>query len=49
MNLRQRDDMVVLAHIREQRRLSLSSYGRPRMTEELQEMGLRIGHRRIVP
>ena len=26
-------DMVVLAHIKEQSRLSLGSYGRPRMTE----------------
>ena len=31
---RQRDDMVILAHIREQHRLSLGRYGRPRMTEE---------------
>ena len=31
---RQRMDMVVLAHIKEQSRLSLGSYGRPRMTEE---------------
>jgi hypothetical protein len=36
MNRRQRDDMVLLAHIREQHRLSLQSYGRHRMTEELQ-------------
>ena len=36
MSQRQRDDMVLLAHIREQHRLSLQSYGRPRMTEELQ-------------
>ena len=28
MSRRQRDDMVILAHIREQRRLSLGSYGR---------------------
>ena len=41
------DDMVILAHIREQHRLSLQSYGRPRMTEELQELGLRVGHRRV--
>ena len=47
MNQRQRDDMVILAHIREQHRLSLQSYGRPRMTEELQELGLRVGHRRV--
>ncbi len=39
MSRRQRDDMVIRAHIREQRRLSLGSYGRPRMTEELQEQG----------
>ena len=47
MSHRQRDDMVILAHVREQHRLSLQSYGRPRMTEELQELGLKIGHRRI--
>lgn len=44
---RQRDDMVVLAHIREQHHLSLGSYGRPRMTEELKEVGLSVGHRRV--
>ena len=44
---RQRTDMVVLAHIKEQSRLSLGSYGRPRMTEELKEIGLEIGHRRV--
>jgi len=43
----QRDDMVLLTHIREQHRLSLRSYGRPRMTEELQELGLNFGHRRV--
>jgi transposase InsO family protein len=43
----QRKDMVVLAHIREQFALSLGSYGRPRMTEELKELGLAVGHRRI--
>ncbi len=47
MSQRQRDDMVILAHIREQHRLSLESYGRPRMTEELQELGLKVGHRRV--
>ncbi|MBB3995663.1 transposase InsO family protein [Sulfitobacter undariae] len=41
------DDMVILAHIRDQHRLSLQSYGRPRMTEELQELGLAVGHRRV--
>ena len=44
MSQRQRGDMVILAHIREQHRLSLESYGRPRMTEELQELGLNVGH-----
>ena len=43
----QRKDMVVLAHIREQFALSLCSYGRPRMTEELKELGLNVGHRRV--
>ncbi len=44
---RQREDMVLLAHIREQHHLSLQSYGRPRMTEELKEIGLDVGHRRV--
>lgn len=44
---RQRDDLVLLAHIRDQHQLSLQSYGRPRMTEELKEMGLCVGHRRV--
>ena len=47
MSQRQRGDMVILAHIREQHRLSLESYGRPRMTEELQEPGVKVGHRRV--
>jgi putative transposase len=47
MSQRQRDDMVPLARIREQHRLSRQSYGRPRMTEELQELGLKVGHRRV--
>jgi len=40
-------DMIVLAHIKEQSRMSLGSYGRPRMTEELKETGVNIGHRRV--
>jgi hypothetical protein len=44
---RQHDDVAILAHIREQYRLSLGSYGRPGLTEELQEQGLQIGHRRV--
>jgi transposase InsO family protein len=43
----QRKDMVLLAHIREQHHLSLRSYGRPRMTEELKELGFDVGHRRV--
>ena len=39
--------MIVLAHIKEQSRLSLGSYGRPRMTEELKEVGIDVGHRRV--
>lgn len=44
---RQRTDMVVLAHIKEQSRQSLGSYGRPRMTVELKEIGVDVGHRRV--
>jgi putative transposase len=44
---RQHMDMVVLAHIKEQSRLSLGSYGRPRMTEELKEIGVDAGRRRV--
>jgi len=43
----QRKDMVLLAHIIEQHKLSLGSYGRPRMTEELKELGFDVGHRRV--
>lgn len=39
--------MAVLAHIREQYSLSLGSYGRPRMTRELKETGLKAGERRV--
>ena len=44
---RQRSDLVMLAHIKEQSRLSLGSYGRSRMAEELKEIGLNVGHRRV--
>ncbi len=46
-SLRQRRDLILLAHIREQHRLCLGSYGRPRMTEELKALGLQIGQRRV--
>ena len=42
---RQRSDLVTLAHIKQKSRLSLGRYGRPRMTEELKEIGLDVGHR----
>jgi len=44
---RQRRDVVILAHVRDQQCLSLSSYGRSRMKEELNELGLRVGQRRM--
>ncbi len=44
---RQRSDLVTLAHIKEQSRFSLGSYGRPRMFEELKEIGLDVRHRRV--
>jgi len=40
--------MVVMAHIRDQSRLSLGSYGQPRMREELKKVGVDVGHRRVV-
>ena len=39
--------MVLLAHMREQHRLFLGSYGRPRMTEELKGLGFDVDHRRV--
>lgn len=47
MSQRQRGDMAILSHTREQHRPGLQSYGRPRMTEELNELRLNVGHRRI--
>ena len=44
---RQRDDMVLLAHIREQHQRSLHSYGRSRMMDELRETGPKAGQRRV--
>ncbi len=44
---RQRDDMVLLAHIRNAFALSNETYGSPRMTRELQEEGLCVGRRRV--
>ena len=44
---RERTDLKVLAHIREQYSLSKGTYGRPRMTMELKEVGLDVGERRV--
>ncbi|MFZ1067501.1 MAG: IS3 family transposase [Pseudolabrys sp.] len=44
---RQRDDMVLLAHVRSAFALSNSTYGSPRMTRELRDIGLVVGRRRI--
>lgn len=42
---RQRDDMVMLAHVRSAFALSNGTYGSPRMTRELQGDGFAIGRR----
>ena len=47
MHCRAVDVMVLLAHIRERHRLNLESYERLHMTEELQELNLTVGHRRV--
>jgi putative transposase len=47
MSQRQRDDMVLLAHIRDQHTRSLHSCGRLLMTEELRELGFKAGQRRV--
>ena len=43
---RQREDLVLLAHIRSAFTLSHETYGSPRMTRELQDEGLTVGRRR---
>jgi putative transposase len=43
---RQREDLVLLAHIRSAFTLSNETYGSPRMTRELQDDGLMVGRRR---
>lgn len=43
---RQRQDMVLLAHVRSAFALSNGTYGSPRMTRELQDQGLAVGRRR---
>jgi putative transposase len=44
---RQRQDLVLLAHIRSAFALSNETYGSPRMVRELQDTGLEVGRRRI--
>ncbi|EIM28565.1 hypothetical protein MicloDRAFT_00027030 [Microvirga lotononidis] len=43
---RQREDLVLLAHIRSAFTRSHETYGSPRMTRELQDEGLQVGRRR---
>ncbi len=43
---RQLDDMIILAHIRNQFELSRETYGSPRMHVELNEEGIRAGRHR---
>lgn len=47
LSLSQRKGMVVLAHIHEHFGLSLGGYGRRRMTKEMRELGLDVGHCRV--
>ena len=44
---RQRDDMVLLAHVRSAFTLSNGTYGSPRMVHELRDNGLTIGRKRV--
>lgn len=44
---RQRDDMVLLAHIRNAFSLSNETYGSPRMTVDLKAEGFAVGRRRV--
>jgi transposase InsO family protein len=43
---RQKEDMVLLAHVRSAFALSSDTYGSPRMTRELRDDGLKVGRRR---
>src|SRR5215217_3693987 len=43
---RQREDLVLLAHIRSAFARSNATYGSPRLTRELQDEGLKVGRRR---
>ena len=47
MSQRQRVDLRLLVHIKEAYKLSRRTYGRPRMVEELKDMGFAVGHQPI--
>ncbi|MBB4105362.1 hypothetical protein GGQ66_003949 [Rhizobium borbori] len=47
LSRRQKDDMVLLAHIRSQFSTSHETYASPRMTVELQEDGIQVGRHRV--
>lgn len=47
MSRKQRQDMVLLSHIRSEFEISHYSYGRPRMVEELKAKGFAVSHTRI--
>jgi putative transposase len=44
---RQREDVILLAHVRSAFAVSNGTYGSPRMTRDLQDDGLAIGRRRV--
>jgi transposase InsO family protein len=44
---RQREDLVLLAHVRAAFALSNETYGSPRMTHELRDQGVPAGRRRV--
>jgi putative transposase len=46
MSRRQREELVLLAHLRSAFQLSNGTYGSPRITRELQDAGLVVGRRR---
>ncbi len=47
MSQRQRDDLILLVHIRAIHKDSFMAYGRERMTEELRELGFVVSERRV--
>lgn len=47
MSKHQRQDIVLLTHIRAEFKASYYSYGRPRMVEELREKVFNVGHTRV--